>query len=432
MDRRLLSVLLATSVGITGPALVGSAAANAAAAGPALTVDVSAGRHTIDPDIYGMNYADPTLARELHLTADRWGGNSTNRYNFRNNTTNTGSDYYFENVRPNLSLDQFVRRDLRRHTQPVVTVPMTGWVARKSPSSHPFFCSFKVSKFGSQQDTDPYDPDCGNGVAQGGNKLTANPQDTSVKADPAFVTAMAHHLVALFGHANKGGVKTYELDNEPSLWNSTHRDVHPHPVTYSELWTRSKATATAVKKADPSAAVAGPGDWGWCAYFFSAADPDGCSDGSDRRSHGDQPMAAWYLKQFATAQKSTGERLLDYFDEHYYPQESGVSLSSAGNASVQALRLRSTRSSGARPAVRIPTRVLMTAQSSTVRLPPSARMPAPLLSGTRMRVKVRPRTTTSRPPITNDALPAQARSDSTTPGPVAAMVSRLACQIAQS
>ena len=56
------------------------------------------------------------------------------------------------------------------------------------------------------------------------------------------------------------------------------------------------------------------------------------------------PFGAWYLEQFARRRAAAGgTRLLDYFDEHFYPQESGVALSPAGDAATQALRLRSTR-----------------------------------------------------------------------------------------
>lgn len=56
-------------------------------------------------------------------------------------------------------------------------------------------------------------------------------------------------------------------------------------------------------------------------------------------------MAAYYLKSFSDyAAANNGRRLLDYFDEHYYPQGSGVALSGAGSAGTQALRLRSVRS----------------------------------------------------------------------------------------
>jgi hypothetical protein len=45
-----------------------------------------------------------------------------------------------------------------------------------------------------------------------------------------------------------------------------------------------------------------------------------------------------------TYEQQHGVRILDYLDLHYYPQANGVSLSTAGNAATQALRLRSTRS----------------------------------------------------------------------------------------
>lgn len=320
------------------------AAPAAAATGPTLTVDESAGRHAISPDIYGMNYADAALAAELGLTTDRWGGNSTSRYNYQNNTYNTGSDWYFENIAAGQSLDSFVSADLAHGTNPVVTVPAIGWVAKDSPSSHPFACGFKVSKYGAQQSTDPWDPDCGNGKRGDGSRITGNaPTDTSIAVTSSFAQSMVSHLVQAHGDAAHGGVRSYEIDNEPALWNSTHVDVHPNPLTYDELWQKSSATALAIKTADASATVDGPGDWGWCAYFYAPDDPGGCGDGPDRQAHGDLPLAAWYLQQFHSYEQSHGVRLLDYFDEHFYPQESGVALSSAGDAATQALRLRSTR-----------------------------------------------------------------------------------------
>jgi hypothetical protein len=335
--------LLAAAAAVAG-AVAPVTAARAATAGPVLSIDVTSGRHAINPDIYGMNFADPSLATELGLTADRWGGNSTSRYNYLNNTHNTGSDWYFENIVDDQSLDSVVTGDLAHGTQPVVTVPMLGWVSKNSPSAHPFACSYKISKYGAQQSTDPWDSDCGNGVHSNGTDVTGNdPTDTSIAAGPSYVQGMVTHFVSAHGTAAAGGVKTYELDNEPALWNSTHRDVHPQAVTYDELWQKSRDTAAAIKAADSTAQVAGPGDWGWCAYFYSPADPGGCSEGSDRQAHGDLAIAPWLLQQFKTYEQQHGQRLLDVFDEHFYPQESGVALSSAGDANTQALRLRSTR-----------------------------------------------------------------------------------------
>ena len=60
-------------------------------------------------------------------------------------------------------------------------------------------------------------------------------------------------------------------------------------------------------------------------------------------AHGNIPFVPWYLQQMRAYEQQHGTRILDYVDLHYYPQAAGVSLSSAGNATTQALRLRSTR-----------------------------------------------------------------------------------------
>jgi len=134
----------------------------------------------------------------------------------------------------------------------------------------------------------------------------------------------------------------YNLDNEPMLWNSTHRDVHPDPTTYDEMRDRTWAYAGAIKSADPTAKTLGPVVWGWCAYFYSAA--DGCGPGDDRQAHGNMDFVDWYLGQMKSYQDTHGVRILDDVDVHYYPQANGVALSPAGSPAVQALRLRSTRS----------------------------------------------------------------------------------------
>ena len=337
-------VLASAPPGSTSPTLRPPTATRAGAA-VRVVVDVSQGRHHISPLIYGVNFASQVagLGGAFRVPVDRWGGNSTSRYNYANHTYNTGSDYYFENIvaGPGESLDAQVRNDRSHHTRSLVTVPMTGWVSKDSPSDHPFTCSFPRSAFPQQDDFDYWDPACGNGQHDGVD-LTADPTTTSRAAGPAYVGKMVRHLVATYGRASHGGIGLYELDNEPDLWNDTHRDVHPSPLTEDELWSRSKPTAQAVKTADPTAAVVGPSDWGWCAYYYSAQDDCGTSH-ADRDAHGGLAFGQWYLQQFARAQRSGGTRLLDYFDEHFYPQEDGVSLSPAGDAATQALRLRSTR-----------------------------------------------------------------------------------------
>jgi hypothetical protein len=317
-----------------------AAPALAAATGPTLSVDVSAARHPISPDIYGLNGADPAFAAEIGLPVARWGGNASSRYNFKNHTYNTGSDWYFENIvdAPENTLESFVQTNRDRGTKQIVTVPMIGWVAKDSPPSHPFACGFPATRFPAQDSFDQWDPNCGNGMLDGTNLTGADPADTSIPVGPSFDGEMVSHLVSQFGPAARGGVRIYELDNEPVLWSSTHRDVHPAAVTYDELGGKGTATAAAVKAADPGAAVLGPSGWGYCEWVASGA--DGCAPGADAAAHGGLNLSQWYLKNMKDySDAHGGKRFLDYFDQHYYPQISG-----GEDPDSDALRLRSTRS----------------------------------------------------------------------------------------
>jgi hypothetical protein len=326
-----------------------------AGAGPALRLDATAVLRPISPYIYGMNFAPEDLAAEVALPLNRWGGNATTRYNWRNDTSNRASDWYFENIPndnanpgalPNGSAsDQFVEQNRRTGTETIITLPLIGW----TPKSRGYTCGFSVAKYGAQQSTDSWRPDCGNGIRSNGTAITGNdPLDTSEAITPVFVQDWITHLTTRYGDAGEGGVRFYNLDNEPELWDGTHRDVHPQPTSYDEMRDRGLAYAAAVKAVDPLGQTLGPVGWGWSAYFWSALDwapgGDWWNHPQDRQAHGNVPFVAWYLQQMRAYDQQHGVRLLDYFDLHYYPQAAGVTLSTAGGAATQALRLRSTRS----------------------------------------------------------------------------------------
>ena len=311
--------------------------------GPALSVNATADRHPISPYIYGMNFASEAIANAVRLPVRRWGGNSTSRFNWQLDVHNTGMDWYFENIpdEPG-TVDQFVDQDRRTGAKTLLTMPLIGWTPKRRVASHPYDCGFTSTAYPTQDSFDPWDDNCGNGEI-GGVPITGNdPHNTSVEITTTFVTSWINHLTSKYGTAASGGVVFYNLDNEPMLWNSTHRDVHPTPTTYDEMRDRTWAYAAAIKAADPTAKTLGPVVWGWCAYFYSAA--DGCGPGADRQTHGNMDFVEWYLQQMRVYEQQHGVRLLDYVDVHYYPQANGVSLSPAGSSTVQALRLRSTRS----------------------------------------------------------------------------------------
>ncbi len=335
-------------------------AATAVTAGPALAVDATADVHAIPDTIYGMNFADEGLAKELALPVRRWGGNRTTRYNWQIDVDNTGSDYFFENI-PNpptqgrtlpdgSAADLFVEQDRRTGTRSLITLPMAGFVAKRRPpgDNHPYDCGFQVSRYGAQQQVDPWDTNCGNGVHTDGTNVTGNsPSDTSTAVDPTFDAAWIGHLTGHYGTAAAGGVAFYEFDNETELWSSTHRDIRPQHLGYDELRDRTWQYGAAVKAADGTAATLGPSGWGWTAYFYSDLDTapggDWWNHPADRNAHGGVPLAEWYLQQMRAYEQQHGTRLLDYVDEHFYPQANGVFAGWTDDA-TNALRLRSTRS----------------------------------------------------------------------------------------
>ncbi len=310
--------------------------------GPDLSIDAATDVHPISPYIYGMNFASADVAAAVRLPVRRWGGNSTTRYNWQIDVHNSGSDWFFENIpdTPGMIHD-IVNQNLNTGSETILTMPLIGWTPKRRQSSHPYDCGFKVSVYGPQDSVDPWDTDCGNGE-QGGSAITGNdPTDTSLTITPAFVTAWIENLITSFGSASNSGVMFYNLDNEPMLWNHTHRDVHPTAANYEEIRDSTYAYGAAIKAADASALTLGPVTWGWCAYFYSAA--DGCSAGSDHAAHNDTDFTAWYLSQMRDYEQAHGVRILDYLDLHIYPQISGVFSENLGSADVQAARLRSTR-----------------------------------------------------------------------------------------
>lgn len=332
---RRLTARIAGLVVAVGAAVAFAGAGQAAPPTIALTVNAGAGRHAISPYIYGLNFAKPGLAAAIQLPVNRWGGNSTDTYNWKLGSSNTGLDYYFENLsdcflragRCTPSYRTFISANRAKGTDSLLNLPMVGRVARNAPRKHPVTCAFPVSVYGPQQSVDPYDPNCGNGKSKGGRPLTPRPARDSVAVATAFYQGWLHDLIHRYGTAAHGGVEFYELGNEPSLWNSTHRDMHPQPDTARELWRKSRVLATLVRKADPAARILGLSEWGWPAYFCTAADTfgsgcgaDGCTTSPDCSDHGHLPMAAWLLKQFAAYDRRTGVRHLNFLDLHYYAQ----------------------------------------------------------------------------------------------------------------
>ena len=340
-------------IAIAAISLVVAGAAPARADNPAATVrvDASANRHPISPNIYGIAYGDAHDVAALNATLNRWGGNATSRYNWQIDAHSAGADWYFETYSdgsgtPGGSADAFVAITRSAHTgaEPIFTIPMVDYLANLGPG-RTTLAGFSVKKYGPQTATDPWNADAGNGVSTAtGKNITGNdPRDTGVPNSPSIQQAWVQHLVATFGAASTvTGIKYYLLDNEPSLWHSTHRDVQPNPASYDEIFAKIKDYATAIRAADPTARIGGPEEWSWWALYdsgFDQAHGIGASN-SDYHTHGQTYYYPWLLQQLAAYRQQTGVQLIDILTVHAY---NGTPDGEDDSPAAQLVRNRETR-----------------------------------------------------------------------------------------
>ncbi len=318
-----------------------------------VTVDAAASRHAISPNVYGVAHASAAALGDLNVPVNRSGGNNMSRYNWQQNADNRAADWYFESI-PYASAtagevgDTFVTESKGAGAEPMLTIPTIGWVARVG-ANRSKLASFSIAKYGAQTDSDwQWFPDAGNGVRTSGAPVTGNdPNDANVASDSLFQLGWMQHLTARFGTSTAGGLRYYILDNEPSIWHATHRDVHPTGATMDEVRAKILDYAARVKANDPSALVVAPEEWGWSGYLLSGYDQQwgslhGWSNLPDRTAHGGADYLPWLLDQLRQDATTRGQRLVDVFSVHYYPQ--GGEFSDDVSTAMQLRRNRSTRS----------------------------------------------------------------------------------------
>ena len=318
-----------------------------------IAVDANANRRPIDPNIYGVAHASTAELNDLNSPLNRNGGNNTTRYNWQLNADNRGNDWYYQSIADGSATagergDTFFANARAANAQAMLTIPTIEWVA-KVGANRSKLASFSVAKYGAQTGTDwQWFPDAGNGVRTNGQFVTGNdPNDANVPSTSTFQQSWVQHLVGRWGTNASGGLRYYILDNEPSLWHSTHRDVRPTSPTMNEIRDKTIEFAQKIKAIDPSALVVGPEEWGWSGYFYSGYDQQwGSQNGwgslPDRNNHAGADYLPWFLDQMRQRQAATGQRLLDVFTVHYYPQ--GGEFSDDVSTAMQQRRSRSTRS----------------------------------------------------------------------------------------
>jgi hypothetical protein len=310
MPPRRSRIILTTLLGLAG---TGPLSAQVAVS---VTVDPAAGRAPISPWIYGSNFD-----LGAPITAMRQGGNRMTGYNWENNASNAGSDWYHnsdnyltwnagipgsaENT-PGIVVTDF-HDDARSlgATYSVVTLQLAGYVAKDksgevtpaqvAPSSRWVPISF----------TKP-------------TALSTTPDTTD---NAVYMDEFVHFLVQRYGSAATAtGVRGYCMDNEPDLWSSTHARLHPGQPTCAELVARNIDGAKAVKRVDPAAETFGFVSYGFAGYV----DYQGAPDWATERTKGSYRwFVDYYLDQMKKASDTAGVRLLDAIDLHNYSEAQG-------------------------------------------------------------------------------------------------------------
>lgn len=275
----------------------------------------------ISPYIYGVNSGvdlDTVTAGSFRL-----GGNRMSCYNWENNMSNAGSDWY--NSADMHMVQDVVDDELRQtpggaainaamdtsaHNVPykLLTLQMLGYVSSST-----------------YKRLDMVDDDCtAPNTEYWYEVVNRKPGDFLMEPDKkdntVYTDEYLNYLINTLGDSSNGGFNAYALDNEPGLWNGTHRLSHGEHVTCEELIEKSTDLAKVVKDMDSGAEVFGPSLYGYTAFQSLAGAPDW----NEKQSAGNYRwFIDYYLDEMKKAEQQDGRRLLDVLDIHYYTEAKG-------------------------------------------------------------------------------------------------------------
>jgi len=296
-------------------AVILSAAASAHAADLAVAVHADKVLGPISPYIYGVNQNPGDGA---NATLQRLGGNRLTGCNWETNYSNAGNDWKHSSDlwlctsalgltdcdQPGSIFRNFVQKALDRKMDALVTIPMVDYVTADKNGP--------VEK----EETAPSKRWVENHATKKGRKGAIKFPDLDDKA--VYEDELVTYLTKTFGTADKGGVKFYDLDNEPAIWPSTHPRIHPSPVRYDEMVRRTEEYATMITSIDPAAQVLGPVAYGWQEFITNQNAPDSAEQNAKFGTYFD-----YYLDAMAQLEKKAGRRLLHVLDLHFYPEAQG-------------------------------------------------------------------------------------------------------------
>ena len=307
------------------------------------TINIDQDRTPISPYIYGVNIMDFDTENDVGYTTNRFGGNRSTPYNWENNFSNAGSDFMqindpwhlfvqglnrniYEDM-PGVAYQSFTDSTLNGGADVVLQLPVAGYVS------------------GDEEGIVDCAAPCDRWVPTFANKPGENYQfPPDLNDNAVFIDESMVHLIDLFGTAEEGGIKFYEIGNEPALWTSTHPFIRPNPVGIEEMISIQLEYGAMIKRIDPSSQTLGFSAFGFFAWeFFNDVDRNLWENDFDS-------FLSFYLDRMRQAEEAAGERLIDIVDIHIYPEHvsrpSGnrVAFSVENSRGMNDARVQSTRS----------------------------------------------------------------------------------------
>ena len=349
------------------------------------TINAGQSNREISPYIYGSNSTSI-----VNRTFDRSGGNRMSGYNWENNASNAGSDWYHHsdfglsnnnpNAAPGFAVRGMIDGAAAAGRAALVTVPMAGYVAADGNGTvdESEIAPSPRWKQVVPKKTDQYP----------GASLSLNPDKTD-----GFVFT-DEFVNWAEDYKDPDQPLWYSLDNEPGLWGEalpggwqsgdeprpwenppvpaippsaggrTHPTIHPFAPTFSELRDKTIAHAAAIKSVNPNTKVFGGVGYGWNDFVSLQDAPDANQHQSPSHPGGDQSGEMHFYEylldevreadqqRYTPAELAEGKTLMDVLDLHWYPEaksgtnpNAGIRITENNNSSaVVAARVQAPRS----------------------------------------------------------------------------------------
>lgn len=316
--------------GVLAAIITAGISATAASAAINVNVDTDKGVKKISPYLYGRNidkvsdtktesdsaetdFISKVLESGIHMMRANNGNNST-RYNWRRKMT-VHPDWFNNVYDHDWDITAKKILDKMPGVDALYGFQLTGYAASST--------NYNFPDWNWKQEHGSY-PERTFDLAGGGE--VSNDGKTQTKAGDASLYNMewpADSTVAIIPHwkdelkYDMSRFKYWSMDNEMDIWRGTHNDLDL-PVTgdflvehYIDVAMKARAAWGDIKLTGPVVA----NEWQWCHIGAYNDESRPKIDGKE------YCWLEFFIKKVAEAQKSSGKRLLDVFDIHWYPGE---------------------------------------------------------------------------------------------------------------